>query len=156
MLRDSRGDLKFRKIVACMTRARKGFRQARPLLPLAFSGCVWIKSYMTNFCRLHEVFQKWSRWGWVDRSLIKLEEGPLITGYLGVELARVNTRGDIYPNARKLCVRSSSSSSSVPFQPPPPPRTPLRVFYDDQCKELRDKKREKKARPAEGRRGKHP
>lgn len=40
----------------------------------------------------------------MDRSLIKLEEGPLITGYLGVELARVNTRGDIYPNARKLCV----------------------------------------------------
>lgn len=34
----------------------------------------------------------------MDRSLIKLEEGPLITGYLGVELARVNTHGDIYPN----------------------------------------------------------
>lgn len=69
---------------------------------------------MTRTCRLHEVFQKWSRWGWVDRSLIKLEEGPLITGYLGVELARVNTRGDIYPNARKLCV---CSSSSISFQP---------------------------------------
>lgn len=74
----------------------------------------------------------------MDRSLIKLEEGPLITGYLGVELARVNTRGDIYPNARKLCVRSSSS---IPFRPLV---RPSRVFYDDQCKELRDKKREKK------------
>lgn len=49
----------------------------------------------------------------MDRSLIKLEEGPLITSYLGVELARVNTRGDIYPNARKLCVRAPSS---IPFQ----------------------------------------
>lgn len=93
---------------------------------------------MTNVrIRLHEVFQKWSRWGWVDRSLIKLEEGPLITGYLGVELVRVNTRGDIYPNARKLCVRASSS---IPFQPP----TSSRVFdYDDQCKELGDKKRKR-------------
>lgn len=101
---------------------------------------------MTQTCRLHEVFQKWSRWGWVDRSLIKLEEGPLITGYLGVELARVNTRGDIYPNARKLCVRSSSS---IPFQPL---RSPSRVFYDDQCKELGDKKRGKKSAAGEGRR----
>lgn len=112
-----------------------------------------IKSYMTNVrIRLHEVFQKWSRWGWVDRSLIKLEEGPLITGYLGVELVRVNTRGDIYPNARKLCVRASSS---VPFQPP----TSSRVFdYGDQCKELGDKKRKRAGnetgkRDGNGRRG---
>lgn len=86
----------------------------------------------------------------MDRSLIKLEEGPLITRYLGVELARVNIHGDIYPNARKLCVYGCSSSS-IPFQPP---RAPSRVFCDDQCKELGDKKRgEKSAAGVGGRDG---
>ena len=83
------------------------------LLP-AFSGSIWIKSYHDANLPATQGFPKVVKVGLGGQVVNKAWRRAINHGLSRSRARCVNTRGDIYSNARKLCV---CSSSFISFQP---------------------------------------
>lgn len=110
---DSRGGFKSRKIDRA-TRARKGFQASRPPPPFAFSGSVWIKSYMTNLPATRG-FPKVAKVGLGGQVVNKAWRRAINHGLSRSRARSCKYRAEIFTQTRVSCAYARRHPS--PFNP---------------------------------------